>query len=154
MERLSRYQGCLLGLAAGDATGTTVEFSAPGTFPTVTDMTGGGPFRLQPGQWTDDTSMALCLAESLIARNGFDARDQMTLYTRWYLNGYLSSNGRCFDIGNTVKAALSKFAQTGEPVAGSTEPNTAGNGSLMRLAPIPMAYAENPDALDAWNSLN
>ena len=60
-----RYRGALFGLAAGDAVGTTVEFAPPGTFPPVTDMA-GGPFRLQAGQWTDDTSMALCLAGSLI----------------------------------------------------------------------------------------
>jgi len=59
-----RYAGALLGLACGDAVGTTVEFSARGSFPPVTDMVGGGPFGLQPGQWTDDTSMALCLAEA------------------------------------------------------------------------------------------
>ena len=61
-----RYRGALLGLAAGDAVGTTVEFSPPGTFTPVTDMVGGGPFHLRPGEWTDDTSMALCLAESLL----------------------------------------------------------------------------------------
>ena len=72
-----RFRGCLLGLAVGDALGTTVEFSSPGSFVPIEDMVGGGPFRLAPGQWTDDTSMALCLAESLIACGGFDALDQM-----------------------------------------------------------------------------
>ena len=67
-----RYRGCLLGLAVGDAVGTTVEFKAPGSFPEVTDMVGGGPFGLEPGQWTDDTSMALCLADSLLESGGFD----------------------------------------------------------------------------------
>ena len=55
----------LLGLACGDAVGTTVEFKPRGSFAPVTDMIGGGPFRLKPGEWTDDTSMALCLIESL-----------------------------------------------------------------------------------------
>ena len=63
---LARYRGCLLGLAAGDALGTTLEFKPPGSFTPIDDMVGGGPFNLKPGQWTDDTSMALCLAESLI----------------------------------------------------------------------------------------
>ena len=63
---LDRFLGCLLGLAAGDALGTTLEFKPPGTFEPITDMVGRGPFRLAAGQWTDDTSMALCLAESLI----------------------------------------------------------------------------------------
>jgi len=79
----SRYRGCLLGLAVGDAVGTTVEFRARGTFAPVVDMVGGGPFGLEPGQWTDDTSMALCLAASLIERGGFDARDQMRRYLDW-----------------------------------------------------------------------
>ena len=136
-----RYRGALLGLAAGDALGTTLEFKPPGSFRPIDDMVGGGPFHLQPGQWTDDTSMAMCLAASLIARQGFDATDQMRRYVRWRREGYMSSNGRCFDIGNTVRAALSHFERTGEPYAGSTNPNAAGNGSLMRLAPVPLYFA-------------
>ena len=57
MDKRDRFRGCLLGLAAGDAVGTTVEFRPRGTFGQLTDMTGGGPFNLQAGQWTDDTSM-------------------------------------------------------------------------------------------------
>ena len=72
MNRLDRYKGCLLGLAVGDALGTTLEFRSPGSFEPIDDMIGGGPFGLKPGQWTDDTSMALCLAESLIECKGFD----------------------------------------------------------------------------------
>lgn len=135
-ELLARYQGCLLGLAAGDAVGTTVEFRAKDSFPPVTGMEGGGPFHLQAGQWTDDTSMALCLAESLVTCNGFDAKDQMNRYLNWWKWGYLSSTGHCFDIGMTVASALQKFANDGEPFAGSSNPRTAGNGSLMRLAPV------------------
>lgn len=142
-----RYRGCLLGLAVGDALGTTLEFKPPGTFTPLTDMVGGGPFDLQPGQWTDDTSMALCLAESLLECAGFDPRDQMQRYVRWWREGYLSSTGTCFDIGSTVAGALRRFSheeeQTGRanPFAGSTEPHTAGNGSLMRLAPVPLFFA-------------
>jgi ADP-ribosylglycohydrolase len=144
MPRLDRYRGCLVGLAVGDALGTTLEFQAPGTFRPLKDMLGGGPFRLLPGQWTDDTSMALCLAASLIERQGFDARDQMERYLRWRNEGYFSSTGRCFDIGRTVATALRVFETTGNPWAGSAEPNTAGNGSLMRLAPVAMYYALQP----------
>ena len=136
-----RYRGALLGLAAGDAVGTTVEFSPPGTFTPVTDMVGGGPFHLRPGEWTDDTSMALCLAESLLERRGFDPTDQMDRYVRWRSHGHLSANGRCFDIGNTVAGALRRFEATGNPWAGSTDPYSAGNGSIMRLAPVPLFYA-------------
>ena len=133
-----RYLGCLLGLACGDAIGTAVEFQPRDSFPTVTDMVGGGVFNLKPGQWTDDTSMALCLAESLVKCNGFVAHDQMQRYLRWYREGYMSSTGACFDIGNTTRDALERFEQTGEPFAGSTDPRSAGNGSMMRLAPVVM----------------
>src|SRR5205823_4839410 len=95
MEPLERYRGALLGLAVGDALGTTLEFSPPGSFTPVDDIVGGGPFGLQPGQWTDDTSMALCLAESLIERQGFDADHQMQLYCRWWRDGHWSCKGYC-----------------------------------------------------------
>ena len=141
-----RFRGALLGLAAGDALGTTLEFRSPGSFEPLTDMVGGGPFRLAPGQWTDDTSMALCLAASLLARDGFDAEDQMERYLRWFDEGYFSSTGRCFDIGNTTRDALERFRSTGDPFAGSTDARAAGNGSLMRLAPVPLFFAAGPAA--------
>ncbi len=140
MDIHDRFRGAVLGLAAGDALGTTLEFTGAGPHG-LKDLVGGGPFRLQPGQWTDDTSMALCLAESLVTCQEFNARDQMERYLDWYDNGHLSSNGRCFDIGNTTRDALERFRRTGDPYAGSTNPFTAGNGSIMRLAPVPMAYA-------------
>jgi len=145
-DRADRFAGCLLGLAAGDALGTALEFASPGTFEPITDMVGGGPFRLAPGEWTDDTSMALCLADSLLAREGFDALDQVRRYLRWRDHGYRSSNGVCFDIGGTVSAALERFERSGNPFAGPTSPDTAGNGSLMRLAPVPMYWSRDPPA--------
>jgi ADP-ribosyl-[dinitrogen reductase] hydrolase len=138
-----RFRGCLMGLAAGDAVGTTVEFQPRGTFAPLTDMVGGGPFRLPPGAWTDDTSMALCLATSLVERQGFDAKDQMDRYVRWHEHGYLSSTGTCFDIGTTVRGALARYKRTGDPFAGSTDAHQAGNGCIMRLAPVPMWF--HPD---------
>lgn len=140
-----RYRGAILGLAVGDALGTTLEFKAPGTFKPITDMLGGGPFGLEPGQWTDDTSMALCLAESLIEKRGFDPKDQMDRYCRWWREGYLSSTGACFDIGVTVSKSLESYLRSGQPFAGSTDPFAAGNGSLMRLAPVPLAFRRNID---------
>lgn len=144
MELMEKVRGSLLGLAVCDALGTTVEFRPRGSFAPVETITGGGPFGLEPGEWTDDTSMALCLAESLIERGGFDPADQMARYCRWWREGHLSSNGRCFDIGVTVSGALRRFEQTGEPFSGSTDPNTAGNGSIMRLAPVPLFYSADP----------
>jgi ADP-ribosylglycohydrolase len=134
----------MLGLAVGDAVGTTLEFRPPGSFAKIDDMVGGGPFHLAVGEWTDDTSMALCLAESLIEKRGFDPIDQLERYSRWAKNGHLSSNGRVFDVGNTVRSALAKFAKTHEPYCGSLDANSAGNGSLMRLAPVPLFYAQRP----------
>src|SRR5262245_42378578 len=118
MEQSTRFRGCLLGLAVGDAVGTTVEFCPRGTFEPLVDMVGGGPFGLRPGQWTDDTSMALCLATSLVERGGFDAEDQMNRYCRWAEEGYLSSTGVCFDLGTTVAHALQRYRRDGRPYAG------------------------------------
>lgn len=145
MEFRSRVRGAMLGLAAGDAVGTALEFRAPGSFEPITDMIGGGPFGLKPGEWTDDTAMALCLAESLVECNGFDELDQMERYVRWWKDGHLSSTGECFDIGTTVRAALARYLGTGEPFAGSTDSNASGNGSLMRLAPVVLAFASRPE---------
>ncbi len=122
MRYLEKSKGMLLGLAVGDAVGTTVEFKDRGSFPLVTDMVGGGPFELEKGQWTDDTSMALCLGASLIERKGFDPKDQIDRYLRWRDDGYMSSNGRCFDIGGTVQDALSRYISTGNPLAGGRQP--------------------------------
>ncbi len=144
MDLVERYRGSLLGLAAGDALGTVLEFQPPELVVPIDDMLGGGPFDLEPGQWTDDTSMALCLAESLIECRGFDPVDQLRRYVRWWREGHLSSTGRCFDIGNTTRAALARFQQTGEPYGGLTERSSAGNGSLMRLTPVPLFFAGRP----------
>jgi len=144
--KLERYQGALLGLATGDAIGTSVEFKPRGTFTPVKDMLGGGAFRLKAGQWTDDTSMALCLAESLLSCEGFNPLNQMETYVSWWKHGHNSSNGRCFDIGGTTREALNRFVRDGDVFAGETDDYASGNGALMRLAPIPMFYAQNKEA--------
>ncbi len=141
----SRFQGALLGLASGDALGTTVEFKSPGSFTPVTEMTGGGLFKLPAGAWTDDTSMALCLAESLIECGGFDPADQLRRYLRWWREGHNSSTGSCFDIGGSTSKALARFERTGEPYPGDADPGGAGNAPLMKLAPVAMVYARQPE---------
>lgn len=142
-NRKNAVQGCLLGLAVGDALGSTLEFAPRDTYEPLIDMVGGGPFKLKPGQWTDDTSMALCLADSLLACNRHDPLDQLARYQRWYQQGENSVTGYCFDIGNTVKRALRQYGQNGEPYSGSVDPMSAGNGSLMRLAPIVLFYSQH-----------
>ena len=100
---------------------------------------------MKAGEWTDDTRMMYCLAHSLIRTKVCDPNDQMELYYKWWKDGVFSVNGKCFDIGNTVVNALKNYEKTGDPIAGSTEPDSAGNGSLMRLAPIPIRYYNNSE---------
>jgi ADP-ribosylglycohydrolase len=133
-KRRDRAIGALVGLAVGDSIGTSLEFSERDSRPPVNDMVGGGPFRLRPGEWTDDTAMALCLADSLLACDGLDQRDLIERFCQWWRNGENSCTGDCFDVGITTREALWHFENTGDPIAGGTEPHKAGNGSLMRLA--------------------
>jgi ADP-ribosyl-[dinitrogen reductase] hydrolase len=135
-----RAVGALLGLAVGDAVGTAIEFQPKPNYAVIDDMIGGGPFRLKPGQWTDDTSMALALADSLLAHPEFDPADLIARFVDWYRNAAYSCTGTCFDIGNTVRAALTRFERTKEPFAGSSNPSSAGNGALMRLSPVAIRY--------------
>lgn len=142
-----RAIAAMVGLAVGDAIGTTLEFKPRDSYPLLSDMIGRGPFRLEPGQWTDDTSMALALMDSLIKVGELDEIDLMDRFTRWHDKGEYSATGRCFDIGLTTRQALARWKQTGNPIAGSTAPNTAGNGSLMRLAPVAIRYWQDREQL-------
>lgn len=142
-QHRDRLSGSFIGLAVGDALGTTIEFSPRDTYEPVTDLVGGGPFRLKPGQWTDDMSMALCLADSLMEDPALDPGDLMRRFDRWQRLGENSATGHCFDIGITTRAAIRRWRETGEVLAGSTDPNKAGNGSIMRLAPVVLAHAAN-----------
>ena len=138
---MAQAKGSLLGLALGDALGTTLEFRPKDSYKHITDIVGGGPFNLKAGQWTDDTSMALCLAESLLAKGQHNSKDQIRRYERWKNLGENSVTGVCFDIGNTVSSAIHKYMATGNPNAGSENPNSAGNGSLMRFAPVAIFFS-------------
>lgn len=136
-----RALGALLGLAVGDAVGTTLEFSRrDDRSKPLTDMIGGGPFRLRAGQWTDDTAMALALAHSLEADPSLDPKDLMDRFVSWWNTGEYSCTGSCFDIGNATRASLERWLRFGDPYSGSTDPNSAGNGSLMRLAPVVLRH--------------
>lgn len=144
MEIKDRLLGSFLGLAIGDAVGTTVEFRSRDTFEPVTDMVGKGPFNLPAGYFTDDTSMALCLAESLIQYPYLDRKDLLERFSRWYRNGENSPTGRCFDIGGTTRSAITNFEKTG-CVLNNTGPWDAGNGSIMRLAPAVIKWYNDSD---------
>ncbi|MBY6093949.1 ADP-ribosylglycohydrolase family protein [Ferrimonas balearica] len=135
-----RAQGALLGLALGDALGTTLEFLAKDSYTPITDLVGGGLFDLKAGQWTDDTAMALCLAHSLIETGRNDIVDQMERYLRWYREGENACTGECFNIDRTVRRAVELFDQDGNPVAGIDAEWAAGNGSLVRTAPLALFF--------------
>jgi ADP-ribosylglycohydrolase len=141
-------RGVLIGLAVGDALGAAVEFSSPGSFAPVTGYRSGGPHGLKAGEWTDDTSMALALADSM-ASVGWDLNDQASRYVKWWKTGKYSVNGRCFDIGITTRGALSRFiAGKNALPSGDAGEWASGNGSIMRLAPVPIGHADlYPDNL-------
>ncbi len=143
--KTNRQIGCMLGLAIGDAMGAPVEFQKRGSFVPVTEYRSGGKFRLNAGEWTDDTAMALCLAQSLIDSNGFDPIDQMDKYLRWIDTGYMSCTGKMVGLGKTCWRSLVRYRRMGEPYTDIKHEKFSGNGSLMRLAPICIYYSGNLD---------
>jgi len=143
INKLDRMKGSFFGLAIGDALGVPLEFHKRDELPKVTEMIGQGPFNLKPGDWTDDTSMALCITDSLIEMGRFDEEDIMRNFVQWRQTGFMSHNSKCFDIGTTTQEALNNYIADGNPYAGRTEDWSSGNGSIMRLAPIPIFYNRN-----------
>jgi ADP-ribosyl-[dinitrogen reductase] hydrolase len=135
-----RALGALVGLAVGDAVGTTLEFTNKPRTAVLHDMLGGGPFRLAAGDWTDDTAMALALADSLLERPDLDPSDLMRRFVDWHKNGTYSCTGTCFDIGIQTRNAIERYQRTGNPLAGSTDPGHSGNGALMRLSPVAIRH--------------
>jgi ADP-ribosylglycohydrolase len=154
MDLIDRYTGSLLGLAVGDSLGAPIEFKAPGSFKTLGDFIGGGTWGLKAGYWTDDTSMALCLAESLITRKFFDPYDQLVRYLRWFREGHLSSTDKCFDIGGTTRKSLMRFEEQGSLYANPGDDYEAGNGSLMRLAPVPLFFVSDTASAIEYSGLS
>lgn len=134
--KLDNAIGSFIGLAVGDALGTPAEFKSPGEFEPITTMRGGGVFRLNPGEWTDDTSMALCIADSLIDKTVYSPTDIMERFVRWFRSGYNSHNGRCFDIGTTIRQSLLRFETNQVMYHQLSDPFSAGNGAIMRFAPL------------------
>jgi len=135
-----RFQGALLGLAVGDALAAHTQFRKPGTFAPVGDLLGGGPFDVPRGAWTDDTAMALLLAESLCEREGFDAHDQVQRFARWQREGYGSATGQCIGISASVARALATAQYKRQPFAGSHDPEQLDKDPLARVAPAVMYF--------------
>jgi ADP-ribosylglycohydrolase/protein-tyrosine phosphatase len=139
-----RFLGALIGLAVGDALAAATQFRKPGTFTAVGDLLGGGPFDLPRGAWSDDTAMALCLAESLLEANGFDPRDQVERYRRWQQQGHLSATGQCLGITAGTAKALAQAQWRRQLFSGSHDPNQLDPEVLSRVAPAVMFYFSNP----------
>ncbi|CAF1005426.1 unnamed protein product [Adineta ricciae] len=168
-DMLDKIQGSMCGMALGDALGAHVEFRSHTYLQEnpVSDLRGGGTWGLKEGQFTDDTSMALCLAISLITRHDFVPYDQLVRYKWWYQKGYMSSTGHCFDIGAGTRESLQVFYNRQRKLAGKSrttvdkldylsdahylrnfnvycsEDGAAGNGALMRLAPVPLFFRKS-----------
>lgn len=143
MNTQSRATACFLGLSIGDALGAPVEFKEPGEFEPVSDYRHSHVWNIPPGYWTDDTSMAICLAESILARNIVDPHDLLQRFSRWYLQGENSSTGRCFDIGNTTRMNIMRFIQEGVYTPAPNIHDQSGNGGIMRLAPVAIRWWHN-----------
>lgn len=130
-----RFTGALLGMAVGDSLSLTTQLRKPGSFTPVSELVGGGVFDLPTGAWTDDTAMALCLAESLAERDAFDARDQLQRYVRWQREGHLSATGQCIGITANVARALGSAQWRRQPFAGSHDPDQLDREVLPRCVP-------------------
>lgn len=139
MNTQSRAMASLLGLAVGDALGAPVEFKEPGEFESVSDYRHSYVWNIPPGYWTDDTSMALCLADCIIERDTVDAKDLLARFGRWYKLGENSSTGRCFDIGNTTRTNIEQFLKEGVIQAPDVH-YQSGNGGIMRLSPVAIRW--------------
>jgi ADP-ribosylglycohydrolase len=135
-----RFQGALLGLAVGDAIAAATQYGRPGRFKPVGDMLGGGPFDLPRGGWSDDTAMALCLAESLLECEGFDSRDQVARYRRWQQEGYLSATGQCLGITAGTARALALAQWRRQPFSGTHDPHALEPEALSRVAAVALYF--------------
>jgi ADP-ribosyl-[dinitrogen reductase] hydrolase len=140
---MDKIYGCFFGGITGDALGAPVEFKSRDSFKKVTDMNlYNYNFDLPIGSWTDDTSMTLCLAHSLIKYLNVNKYDNLQRYKNWLNNGYMSVNGVCFDIGTTTICSINDFEINKNTIA---IPNfkMSGNGALMRLSPVVLFYVNN-----------
>lgn len=137
---IDRSRGAFLGLATGDALGAPVEFARRGEFPLVTDMKPGGYFNLPKGAWTDDTAMALCLADSLLEDPSLNIKDLMDRFLRWIDLAENTSTGKAIGLGQNTIFILGHYRRSGALEAPYIKGKSDGNGSIMRLAPIACAY--------------
>lgn len=140
-----RFHGALLGLAVADAVAAATQYRKPGSFAPVSDMLGGGPFDLPRGGWSDETAMALCLADSLLECNGFNARDQVERYRRWQQEGYLSATGKCVGITASSARAIAMAQWRRQTFSGSHDPAQLDPEPLARVAPAVLFFFGDRD---------
>lgn len=131
----ARARGAMLGLAIGDALGAIIEFKPPGSFEPVTGYRASETWDIPAGAYTDDTSQALCLAQSLL-ECGFDTDDQLRRYVDWWTRGYMSSTGECFDIGSGTRHALTRWIEDPQWQPDERYLRAGGAGAISRLAPL------------------
>ncbi|MBS1619572.1 MAG: ADP-ribosylglycohydrolase family protein [Bacteroidetes bacterium] len=127
----------LLGLTVGDALGVPYEFlrrERMDVYP-ATDMTGYGAHHQPAGTWSDDSSLALCLAEMLTG--DYDLRNLANRFINWYDYAYWSAHGHVFDVGIATSGAIHSLKSVTDPtLAGGRDEYSNGNGSLMRILPL------------------
>ena len=149
LDLRQRFLGTLVGLATGDALAAPTQGEVAGSFARVTDLVGGGKLALPRGAWSDDTAMALCLAESLLECSGSDTRDQLERYARWQREGYMSSTGRCVGIRASTARALAAAQWRRQSFPGSHDPKQLDPEPLVRIAPVALyAYASAEEAVN------
>jgi ADP-ribosylglycohydrolase len=142
MSNNAAISSVLLGVAVGDALGVPVEFQPRGSF-RVTDMRGYGTYNQPPGTWSDDTSLTLCLADSLA--RGFDLPDMAQNFLRWHDQAAFTARGEVFDVGHATGKAVARLRAGAAPEkAGCTGESENGNGSLMRIAPLVFYLSGKP----------
>jgi ADP-ribosylglycohydrolase len=146
VEKKDRNTGGLMGVVVGDALGLPVQFRSRKEVrcKPITGMTGYGTFNLPPGSWSDDSSLTLCLAESL-ALKGYDLEDIMNRFIAWYQDGYMTPFGYAYDIGRTTSDAIQLMIRTATPTVGGYKESDNGNGALMRILPAALFFENNPD---------
>ena len=138
---MNKSLGCFIGSAIGDALGAPVEFKPRDSYAPIIDYKSGGPFNLKEGDWTDDTSLSLALADSILETKTIDKQNLIEKFCSWYLKGFYSHNGFCFDIGNTTASSLNRYIDSG--VYSDALLNSSTNGSIMRLSPVPIFWKDD-----------
>ncbi len=152
MDR-DRMKGMLWGLIVGDALGSPIQFSGKDSHPWITEMVECPVFRLPPGYWTDDGSMAMCIMDSYVRKGGYDLKDIAQTFVKWLKEGYLSAiDGRAFDVGGATYSSVEAFARNGSLRNGSEE--SQGNGSIMRFAPSYLLAQKESDPAKVMHEIS